>query len=122
MRRCTVAFTALDSPAILSRVRQNLGGPADPRLTTPEVPVFRKRMSADYKAINRPSPRRSRKTSLGLAAAVSAVVFVASFESWKALTSASLAAVETTGDVPRTVTVDRPAPAATASVVLPATI
>lgn len=117
-----MAFTALNSPAILSRVRQNLRGSADPGLTTPEIPVFRRQTPVDFKKTNRPSARRSRKTSLGVAAAVSAVVFVASFESWKALTPASLAADAKTGDAPRTVTVDRPAPAATASVVLPATI
>jgi len=79
-------------------------------------------MGSDFNNVIRPIRRRSWKTSVGLAVAVSAVVLIASFESWKALPSEPVAASSQPVEMSKTVMIDRPAQSATASVVLPATV
>jgi multidrug efflux pump subunit AcrA (membrane-fusion protein) len=89
-------------------------------LTTPEIPVFRKTSDAERYESAKPLKKRSSKTWVWLA--VVAVVGVSgSARPWTAFSSKSVAASPELGTF-RTVTVDRPARAETASVVLPATI
>ena len=88
--------------------------------TTPEIPVFRKASGAERYEIAKPLKKRSSKTWIWLA--VVAVVGVSgSVRPWTAFSSKSVAASPGV-DALRTVTVDRPARAETASVVLPATV
>ncbi len=117
----TAIFSA---PLPLNRVRRHLPESEDNKLTTPELPVFRNRAgaSAHRSKTVRPLPRRKWKTSLGLTAAVSAIVLVASFETWKSNPSAAHTAASQPADDSRSVTIAQPAPAPKPSIVLPATV
>jgi len=119
-----VSTAIFAAPMGLNRVRKHLERPADNSLTVRELPVFRARPTVvpGPGHENRPSRRRAWKTSLGMAAAVLAVIVVASVESWKATPAASHAAVNQSAETLRSVTIAQPARTASAGVVLPATV
>ena len=101
--------------------RQRFHGAADPDLTTPELPVFRKTPAARQNSPDQPGNRPASRIWMWLAFAVVAVAS-GSARTWSALSTAPAAAVDSEVETFRTVTVDRPEPATTATVVLPATI
>ncbi len=92
----------------------------DSDLTTPEIPVFRKISAATRDEPIGRAGKKSSKTWLWLAA-IAVVGVGGSVRPWTAFSSKSVAASSEAESL-RTVTVDRPARAETASVVLPATI
>src|SRR5579863_1891266 len=108
------------APAVHNRIRHHFKESVDPGLTTPELPVFRNRSNVDVS--RKPTPRRKRswKAFAGLVTAGLVLVAGAMTVSWRA--HPSHAAVASPEQSLRSVTVARPAPAADASVVLPATI
>jgi multidrug efflux pump subunit AcrA (membrane-fusion protein) len=93
-------------------------GSVDPERTHLEVPVFR---PSQAKPQPQPTNAGSSKTWLWLAL-VAIVAVGGSARPWTAFLSRSVAADSAEVEDLRTVTVDRPTPASTASVVLPATI
>ena len=113
-----MAPPVLASPVVLNRIRTHVNEFPDTSSAAPP-PIFRK--PANLGNTNR-LRQRSWKNSAGLASAVSAVVLVASFESWRALPSGSVAAASHPIETPRTLKIDGPAKSKAASVVLPATI
>lgn len=109
------------APAVLNRVRHNFSA-VDPGLTTPEMPVFRARSKTELVSRNRPARMQSWKAFTGLAAIVVVLTASALAQPWKSHPSKLGAAGSSAADSLRMVNIDRPAPAARASVVLPATI
>jgi len=113
----TAAFPQIDFKPSVSKSQ----GWTDPDLTTPETPVFRKRPGAEQKIPAEPAHTRSSKTWRWLAL-VAIVGVGGSARPWTAFPSKSVVVASPADYGPRTVTIDRPAAAATDDVVLPATI
>src|SRR5258708_21416851 len=107
---------------VLNRARHNSHEPVDPGLTTPEMPVFTTRLNVELTSRNRPSPKQAWRTFAGLTAAIVVLAASAMTQPWTEHPSKSVAAASQSAASLRTVTIDRPMPAAVASVVLPATI
>jgi multidrug efflux pump subunit AcrA (membrane-fusion protein) len=102
--------------ATLNRRQPGLDGSGDPDRTTPEAPVLRRRSTTTARR-----SALSSRTWFVLAVAI-VVAGGAVYRPWIASPSRSAALADSDVETLRTVTVDRPTPAATASVILPATI
>lgn len=72
--------------------------------------------------IELPSPKKTGLRFVRGAVVVGAIFVVVAFQPWKAFPAKAVSAADESSEAVRSVTVDRPAPAASNSVVLPATI
>ena len=104
--------------ATLDRPLLNFRKTIDTDLTTPEVPILRARSTTNAK---RSSQRRPSKVWFGLVV-VAVVTGSAIYRPWGAAPARSETAATSAAENVRSVTVSRPTQAATATVVLPATI
>lgn len=89
--------------------------------TSPWTPVLVRHSLEEHAGWQTPSPRHAWKNWLGAAAVVAATVGIVTYQPWHKLTAASAAAETRPAEAAATVTIARPAPAVSASVVLPAT-